>query len=200
MPRKYDMTKRRAAVESTRRRILEATMGLHARQGILDTSWEDIAAEADVAIGTVYRHFPTLAELVPACGELTLQRLGPPDASRRRELFDGVDRPDERLRRLVAESYAMYERAEDAFLAVRDDRARAELPLVAAAYDVIEGSLDALAAEALEPLAVDATARRVVRAVCDYDTWRALRRQQLTGADAVKAGCRLATVALEEER
>jgi AcrR family transcriptional regulator len=37
-PRKYDMTKRRAAVEQTRRRIIEATMELHGEQGVRSTA------------------------------------------------------------------------------------------------------------------------------------------------------------------
>jgi AcrR family transcriptional regulator len=64
------MDKRKAAVAETRRRILEATLALHAEKGIFGTSWQDIAKRADGSVGTVYKHFPSLNELVPACGEL----------------------------------------------------------------------------------------------------------------------------------
>jgi AcrR family transcriptional regulator len=77
-PRKYTMDKRRAAVEETRQRILEATLALHSEKGIFGTSWQDIAKRADVSVGTVYKHFPTLDELVPACGELMYAITRPP--------------------------------------------------------------------------------------------------------------------------
>ena len=64
-PRKYTMDKRKAAVEETRQRILEATLALHSEKGIFGTSWQDIAHRADVSVGTVYKHFPSLDELVP---------------------------------------------------------------------------------------------------------------------------------------
>ncbi len=81
------MGKRAAAVAETRARIVEATMELHGERGIHATSWEEIAKRAGVAIGTVYRHFPSLDELLPACGERSLERLAPPDPERADELF-----------------------------------------------------------------------------------------------------------------
>ena len=50
-------------------------MTAHAEQGIAAPSIHDVARRADVALGTVYRHFPTLEELVGACGKLTFERL-----------------------------------------------------------------------------------------------------------------------------
>jgi AcrR family transcriptional regulator len=46
------MDKRKAAVEETRQRILEATFALHAEKGIFGTSWQDIAKRADVSVVT----------------------------------------------------------------------------------------------------------------------------------------------------
>ena len=77
-PRKYTMDKRKAAVQETRQRIVEATLALHAEKGIFGTSWQDIAHRADVSVGTVYKHFPSLDELVPACGELMYAITRPP--------------------------------------------------------------------------------------------------------------------------
>ncbi len=37
-PRRYSMDRRRAAVEETRRRIVEATLALHSEKGMFDTS------------------------------------------------------------------------------------------------------------------------------------------------------------------
>ena len=60
MPRKYDLGRRAAAAEQTRRRIVDATVALHAEQGIVATTYKDIAQRADVGVGTVYNHFPTV--------------------------------------------------------------------------------------------------------------------------------------------
>ena len=65
------MSLRSAAVAQTRRRIIDATRALHTERGIAATSWDDIAARAGVGVGTVYRHFPTLDELVPACSAVS---------------------------------------------------------------------------------------------------------------------------------
>src|SRR5918999_315857 len=99
-PRKYDMTRRASAVAQTRRRIIDATRELHTEQGIAATSWDDIAARAGVGVGTVYRHFPSIDELVPACGEISMQVVAPPDPEEAPARFDGADAPAERVERL----------------------------------------------------------------------------------------------------
>ena len=83
-------------MEETRRRILEATLSLHAEKGILGTSWQDIARRADVSVGTVYKHFPSLDELVPACGELMYAITRPPSLEGAPEIFAGADSLEER--------------------------------------------------------------------------------------------------------
>src|SRR6266511_4195895 len=57
-------------------------MALHAERGILATTWEDIARRADVAVATVYRYFPSLDALVPACGEEVRRVTQPPRPER----------------------------------------------------------------------------------------------------------------------
>ena len=64
-PRRYTMTKKLALATETRQRIVEATLKLHGEYGIFGTSWKDIATEANVSVGTVYRYFPTRDQLVP---------------------------------------------------------------------------------------------------------------------------------------
>ncbi|HET8822384.1 MAG TPA: helix-turn-helix domain-containing protein [Thermoleophilaceae bacterium] len=44
----------------------------HGENGIFGTSWQDIAKEADVSVATVYADFPSLDELLPACGALVI--------------------------------------------------------------------------------------------------------------------------------
>ena len=91
------MSRRKRAREETRRRILDATIELHTEKGILGTSWKSIAERADVAVGTVYNHFPDLDELVLACGELLMQRLEPPDPGRAQNVVGDAKRMRLRL-------------------------------------------------------------------------------------------------------
>jgi AcrR family transcriptional regulator len=177
------MSKRAAAVEETRRRIVEATIDLHTSKGILATSWEEIARRADVAPATVYRHFPTLDELLPACGELGMRQLALPSDEEIAELFRGARSRRERLRRLVDEVFGLYGRGGDVLRAVR--RERALLPPLQDDHERIEERLDALATTALEPLELEEHELAVVRALTDYDVWTALRERGIAGPDAV---------------
>src|SRR3712207_3764694 len=118
-PRKYDMSKRAATAAQTRRRIVDATLELHGEQGIGATSWDEIAARAGVGVGTVYRHFPSLDELIPACGDIAMQSLAPPDPATVPALFEDAAEPTERIKRLVREVFAIYERGAPALRAIR---------------------------------------------------------------------------------
>jgi AcrR family transcriptional regulator len=183
-PRKYDMTRRASAVAQTRRTIIDATRRLHAEQGIAATSWDDIAARAGVGVGTVYRHFPSLDELIPACGEITMQIVALPEPKRAASLFDGLDAPAERIERLVREVFAVYERGAPELRAIRDEPH--VHPRVAEDRDAIEASLSALV-----DAAVGRADRAVARAMVDLGTWQALRDQGLGPADAVDAVSRM---------
>jgi AcrR family transcriptional regulator len=184
-PRKYDMGKRAAAVEQTRQRIVDATLALHGEQGIAATSWDDIAARAGVGVGTVYRHFPSLDELIPACGESTMQVVAPPDPALLPALFDGATEPAERVKRLVHEAFAMYERGAPALRAIR--REAGVHPRIAADRDELEAALGALIDTALAPLNATDEDRAVVRAMVDLGTWEAFRDQRLGPAESVAA-------------
>jgi AcrR family transcriptional regulator len=174
-PRKYDMTRRASAAAQTRRRIVDATLELHGEQGIAATSWDDIATRAGVGVGTVYRHFPSLDELVPACGEVTREVLALPDPS----VVDGT--PAERIERLVREAFAIYERGAPQLRAIRSEpEVHAN---VAEAGAEVEAALGALIDAAIGPSAD----RAVVRALIDLGTWQALRDQGLGQAEAVAA-------------
>jgi AcrR family transcriptional regulator len=176
-PRKYEMGKRAAAAARTRQRIVEATRELHGEQGIAATSWDDIAARAGVGVGTVYRHFPSLDELIPACGEVTMRLVAPPDPSTVPALFEHVSEPAERLERLVREVFAIYERGAPQLRAIR--REGHVHPAVGQAGEELEASLTALVATALEPLGAEPADRAVARAMVDLGTWEALRGQGL---------------------
>jgi AcrR family transcriptional regulator len=178
------MGKRAAAVEATRRRIVDATRALHAERGIAATSWEDIAQRAGVGVGTVYRHFPSLDELIPACGAVSMQVIALPDPRTAAALFEGADGAT-RIRRLVGEAYAIYERGAAELRVVRLEPD--VHPAVTQAAEDLEASLQALVDAALEPLTCSEADRRLVRAMLELGTWDALRRRGLSQADAVTA-------------
>ena len=179
------MTRRASAVAQTRTRIIEATRELHGEQGIAATSWDDIAARAGVGVGTVYRHFPSLDELIPACGEISLQVIALPDPDDAPALFDGADGPVERIERLVREVFAVYERGAPQLRAMRNEPD--VHPGVAESGEQVEASLSAL----VEAAGTVPAERRVVRAMIDLGTWQALRDQGLAPAEAVDAVSRM---------
>ena len=192
------MSKRAAAAEETRRKIIAATEELHTTRGILETSWDDIAQHAGVAVGTVYRYFPSYDELLPACGEVSLARLALPSPEESRELFAGVRGRRARLRRLVEELFAAYERGEGVLNAVRD--ARHALPFIQQAHEHNEEQFDALARTAAEPLDLSADELRVLRALTDLDVWRALRTRGITGEAAIETTVELLDAWLARRR
>ena len=179
------MTKRAEAVARTRQRIVEATRELHSEQGIAATSWDDIAARAGVGVGSVYRHFPTLDELIPACGEISMQVIALPDPATVAALFSHVTEPAERIERLVGEAFAIYERGAPELRAIR--READAHPRVAQDRDQLDASLSALTDTALGPLNATQQDRAVARALIDLNTWEALRDQGLEPAESVAA-------------
>ena len=179
------MSKRAAAVARTRQRIIDATLELHGEQGIAATSWDDIAARAGVGVGTVYRHFPSLDELIPACGEITMQVLALPDPATVPALFEHATERAERIEQLVREAFAIYERGAPALWAIR--REVDVHPRVAEDRDQLHASLSALVDTALGPLEATRQDRAVARAMIDLSTWGALRDQGLDPAECVAA-------------
>ena len=179
------MGKRAAAVQETRGRIVEATRALHTERGIAATSWEDIAARAGVGVGTVYRHFPTADDLLPACGRVSMQLVAPPGPTEVEALFAGADDRDARVDRLVRAAFGMYERGAAELRVVR--REPDAHPAVGQAAAELEAALAALTAAALAPLEATDADRRVVRALLDLGTWDALIDQGLGPPEAVAA-------------
>jgi AcrR family transcriptional regulator len=184
-PRNYDMSKRAAAVAQTKRRIVDATRELHGERGIAATSWDDIAARAGVGVGTVYRHFPSLDELIPACGAITMEAIALPDAPSAAVMFEDVGEPAERIERLVGEAFGIYERGAPQLRTIR--RESDVHPVVAESRDEVEASLTALLEAALAPLDATPDDRAVARAMIDLNTWQALRDQELGPDEAVAA-------------
>lgn len=175
------MGKRRAAVEETRRRIVEATLALHAEKGVFGTSWKDIAGRADVSVATVYKHFPTLDELVPACGALIMSITDPPSPGDAQRIFAGASSLEERIRRLVSEMFDFYERAEPYMEVGPKER---QLPAVQEWEAGMRATREALAREALRPCGPEEPTVRAVAALLDFPMFKSFRRHGVARDEA----------------
>src|ERR687893_1212394 len=182
-PRKYSMDKRRAAVEETRQRILEATLSLHTEKGILGTSWQDIARRSDVSVGTVYKHFPSLDELVPACGELMYAITRPPSLEDAPRIFAGASSLEERLERLVSELFGFYERGAPY---IETDFQERQLPMVQEWEAHIRATIEGLAREALQPVGPDEDTVGAVSALLDFTTFKSFMDRGIHKEQAAK--------------
>ena len=65
--RAYNIETRRKQQDELKAGIAAATVELHAAKGAIATSYADIARHAGVSLPTVYKHFPTLHELLQGC-------------------------------------------------------------------------------------------------------------------------------------
>ncbi|HSP56032.1 MAG TPA: TetR/AcrR family transcriptional regulator, partial [Dehalococcoidia bacterium] len=171
-PRAYRSTKRAEAVEGTRRRITEAVVQLHREQGVIATTYDDIARRADVAPATVYRHFPTVGDLIPACGARILEITSPPGPA----IFDGKKTPAERLRVLVDELFGFWVRAESWLNVGRCEAAK--VPALAADLRNWDWAIRGLVGAALGE-GVGDQAVSLVKAMTDFYTWKALAAEGL---------------------
>lgn len=165
------MAARADAVARTREVIVDAARDLHAERGLSATSWEDIAERAGVSTATVYRHFPSLAELVPACARTVfdlIQPLTPEQASAR---FDTLERASDRFEQLVRYSAHCYEAGAGWLHAAH--RERDFVPELDAALAVIEGSLRALVTGAARRRLAKAD-HGVLFVLCDFPMWWSL--------------------------
>jgi AcrR family transcriptional regulator len=163
------MDKRKAAAQETRQRILEATLALHSEKGIFGTSWQDIARRADVSVNTVYKHFPSLDELVPACGELMYAITRPPSLEDAPRIFAGAQSLEERLELLVSELFGFYERGAPYIEADFQER---RLPAVQEWEAYMRAAIAGLVREALLPVGPGEGTVQTASALLDFSTFK----------------------------
>lgn len=196
MPRTYRMVARAAAVQETRRRIIQGSKALHADRGILGTSYEAIARQVGTSTATVYRHFPTLDHLVVACAQ-TVHVLRPLTPDQAAETFRAIASLADRLQVLVGGTFDCYERDQGWLRA-----ARREEGLVSALREVVRvqrENLRQLTAAALASAGASERTVRIVAALIDFPVWQALRDAGLTGAETVEEVVGLARYHLSRE-
>src|SRR5438876_9912747 len=118
--RRYDSPRRREQAAATRREILDAAQRLFERQGYAATSMSAIAAEAGVALKTVYVAFETKSGLLRALWHLLLRGdeadVPIPDRGWYREVLDEAD--PERAMRMGARNARLVKERAGALMAV----------------------------------------------------------------------------------
>jgi len=184
------MTRRTAARNQTRDRIVEATAKLHGERGVLGTSWQDIAQEADVSVSTVYAHFPSLDELLPACGQLVMSRVRPPTASSAAEIIGDAASTRQRLVRVAHELFDFYERGGPH---IEVDIRERQLPGMREWEESQRATVTALVRAALVDERASAGSVQLISAFLDLTTYKALRTR---GVSKNRAAETVAEVAL----
>lgn len=194
-PRPYRLTRRALSIEETRRRILDATVALHAEKGALATSYAEIAARADVATPTVYKHFPTRRDLLAGCtahASADAPPCGP-------EVLAGTTTTEQRLRAVLSALYAQYAHLQP-WLRWHEEPRDPDLAAVLA-------PARAAVAELFRAALVDATPSRqalaLLEALAAYPAWETLvHRHGFTNEEAVdiSASALLRLLTRAEER
>jgi AcrR family transcriptional regulator len=182
--RKYELKQRAAGMAETHLRITEAAIDLHATVGPARTTLSAVAERAGVERRTLYRHFPTEADLFAACSSHYYAANPWPDL----DDWRAIPEPRERLERALDELYAYYERTEPMFGNVLRDAELVELARDAVAP--LHGYLE----EAAKVLIVGRRPRGrrrqlltgALRHALAFSTWRSLAANGIERPDAVK--------------
>ncbi len=182
--RKYKLKKRAEEMAETRLRITEAAIELHGTVGPSRTTLSAVAEKAGVERRTLYRHFPTEANLFAACSTHYFSANPWPDLGAWRAIRD----PQQRLERALDELYGYYERTEPMLANVLRDA-----EIVAVARDAV-APLHAYLEEAAEILTIGRQVRGrkrrllggALRHALAFSTWHSLSSNGIERSDAAK--------------
>ncbi len=177
-PRPYTLRKRAQLAEDTRRRILDAIVQLHAEHGVAATTPGDIAARADVAVATVTRYFPSVGDMVQACGAQLRTMVPVPTET----MFEGADDVETRVRVLVDRWFAFHEGLAPWSRHAHADAGR--VPALKAALSHMQHQHEAMVRLAFAPFDLPETIVRVTIALTGPSYWRSIVDTGLPSAEA----------------
>lgn len=183
--RAYELKARAESQQQTRRRIVEATAGLHEEVGPARTTIAEIARRAGVQRLTVYKHFPGEAELFGACSAHYIAAHPFPDLDGAFALAD----PQRRVGAVLTCLYPWFRETEPMTLNIQRDRL-----LLPALDERAALSIDAPMAEIRTGLTAGFPVRgrraerlgALVAVALDFWTWRRLTQQGLDDATAAE--------------
>jgi AcrR family transcriptional regulator len=191
------MGARADAVAETKTRIVAAAMDLHAKRGVQATRWEEIAEQAGVSVATMYRHFPSLKELVPACARTVFDLIAPLTVEQATAKYTKLEDPSERLAFLAKANVHCYGRGEDWLHAAY--RERDFIPELDAALRIIQDSGRALI-EAATQRRLGKVEEAALCTLLDFPFYKALRSAGLDPRAAEKVITRLVVEAERSSR
>lgn len=165
----------------TIRRIVTATVELHARKGALATTHAEIAEAAGVSVATVYKHFPSREALLPHCTGMVMQQAPQVDV----QAILGTRDRKELMRRLVHALHQQYRYFHPWMRWVARDAL--SLPLLAQIVEANGRQTESLVRSVLDraagmPLLDETFALAMV--VLDYPAWQRLN-QMLNDSERV---------------
>jgi AcrR family transcriptional regulator len=183
--RRYQLKKRADTMAETRQRIAAAAAELHGTVGPARTTMSAVADRAGVQRHTVYRHFPTEADLFGACSAHFFTEHPLPDIEPWRRISD----PRQRLEQVLDDLYAYYESTERMFSNVLRDAELIEdlRPTLVPMKEYLD--------EVAEILATGWVARgrrrhllmAATRHAVDFQAWRSLTQEdRITRAEAIE--------------
>lgn len=191
--RKYELKKRAEQMGETRRRITEAAIDLHGTVGPSRTTLSAVAERAGVERRTLYRHFPTEADLFAACSADYFSAHPWPDLDDWRAIRD----PGERLERALDEVYAYYERTAPMFTNVLRDAEVVDFAreAIAPLNDYLDEAVEVLAAGRGARGRRRELLRGALRHALSFSTWHSLSANGVARADGVRLSAGLVQTA-----
>jgi AcrR family transcriptional regulator len=168
----YNLGRRAETSAETRQRLVDATSALHAERGVAAVSLRDVAARANLSVGTAYHHFPTYLDAVRACAAHHAVAAAPPPES----ILEGLDRLEDRVRLFLRALCGWYE--QHPWLE-RIRAERAQFPPVDEAMAAYERAIEQLARRAARCSADEA---RTIAALADVAVYTSLRRSGMPAA------------------
>jgi AcrR family transcriptional regulator len=121
---------------------------------------------------TVYRHFRSLGDLIPACTLSFIDSVAPMTEAEALTAFAELAGPIDKLDKLIREDCSCYERGQEWFRVVI--RERDVIPELDEMASSAEATLATLVAAALDGTPAPPELHFALRAVIDFPFWRAL--------------------------
>jgi AcrR family transcriptional regulator len=182
--RKYELKQRAEDMAETHRRITEAAIELHGTVGPSRTTLSAVAKRAGVERRTLYRHFPTEADLFAACSTHYFAANPWPDPGPWRAIRD----PRQRLERALHELYAYYERTEPMLSNVLRDAELVDLArnAVAPLHTYLEQAAEILTSGRPARGRTRHLLQGALRHALAFSTWHSLTTNGIERSDATR--------------
>ena len=183
--RPYELKERARRQAETRRRIAEVAAELHEEVGPARTTVTEVARRAGVQRLTVYKHYPTEADLFEGCSAHFISEHPFPDVTGALAIED----PERRVRETLALTYGWFR--ENEAMTANIQRDRLLIPeLDSRCLQMLDPALEWIAAELNGGFgAKGAHAERLAAMVAvamDFWTWRRLKQLGMDDAAAAK--------------